>query len=72
MPVPGVGDGDFSELVAIPHAVIRSRHVDTEEVEEADVLDGPPEGLVQCPACSVLLPSMAVRCPHDGTDLTSA
>jgi hypothetical protein len=67
-----VGGGDFETTTTIPGPMIRSRHVETEHVDD-DVAGrgGAQIDEVACPTCGRRWPGVATRCLDDGTDLRS-
>lgn len=64
------GGSDLASTVTTPGPVLRSRHVETEHVDD-DVAarGGALIDEVACPTCGRRWPGIATRCPDDGTDL---
>lgn len=66
-----VGGRDFENTVTTPGPLIRSRHPDTEHVDQdRKEMEGTVDE-VRCPTCGEQFPGIAVACPNDGTDLTA-
>lgn len=61
---------EFADTVVVPGPNLRSRFVDTEEVDDDAaelIVDADAAGF--CPTCHRVLPADAVACPGDGTSV---